>query len=371
MGLMALHIIKQGKIPLFFYGQGYVGSLEALLASPLFLLFGASRFTLRLSNVLLYTFFLLIMYKLTSILFSKRLALFTLLVLCFGSDGVLSLQLSATGGHPDMLCVGSGLLLYSLILARSAHETPLETGRRGRVLAYAGWGLLAGLALWVDPLLFPYVVLSGCLLWRFCFYELRLPVALCLLCCFFLPPSTRIHLRLQHTNHKWHVLFFGRGLLETGHHPGICTTARTNRRHVIRGAATRYRRYSLLQPSTRPSLITIHPTKNSNNSLQHGTKPLGYRVFPAHADHSLHGIHQLSGLEAHQATEHMDLGRATSSYRLLGANIASWKSFSHPPGLRNHLVSRIRSLVFSSLPNQHAHRSSGCSLAAVESGCSR
>jgi len=187
MGLMALHIIKQGKIPLFFYGQGYVGSLEALLASPLFLLFGASRFTLRLSNVLLYTFFLLIMYKLTSILFSKRLALFTLLVLCFGSDGVLSLQLSATGGHPDMLCVGSGLLLYTLILVRTAREAPLGKERRGRVMAYAGWGLLAGLALWVDPLLFPYVVLSGCLLWRFCFYELRGSVALYILGCFFLP----------------------------------------------------------------------------------------------------------------------------------------------------------------------------------------
>lgn len=187
MGLMALHIIKQGKIPLFFYGQGYVGSLEALLATPLFLLFGASRFTLRLGNVLLYVLFLLIIYKLTSILYTKRLALFTLLVLCFGSDGVLSLQLSATGGHPDMLCVGSGLLLYALILARTANEGPLPHIRRGRVMAYAGWVLLAGLALWIDPLLFPYVVLSGWLLWRFCYHELRAPVALSLLCCFLLP----------------------------------------------------------------------------------------------------------------------------------------------------------------------------------------
>ena len=97
MGLMAMHIVNQGKIPLFFYGQGYVGSLEAILASPLFLLFGPSHFTLRLGSVFLYALFLLNMYLLTRIIYTKTLALFTLLVLSFGSDSVLSIQLSATG----------------------------------------------------------------------------------------------------------------------------------------------------------------------------------------------------------------------------------------------------------------------------------
>ena len=125
MGLMALHIVNQGKIPLFFYGQGYVGSLEAILASPLFLLFGPSHFTLRLGSVFLYALFLLNMYLLTRIIYTKPLALFTLLMLSFGSESVLSLQLSATGGHPDMLFVGSLLLLYALLLARSAVEAPM------------------------------------------------------------------------------------------------------------------------------------------------------------------------------------------------------------------------------------------------------
>ena len=187
MGLMALHIVNQGKIPLFFYGQGYVGSLEAILASPLFLLFGPSHFTLRIGSVFLYALFMLNMYLLTRIIYTKPLALFTLLVLSFGSESVLSLQLSATGGHPDMLFVGSLLLLYALLLARSAVEVPLDQGRRGRVLVYTGWGLLAGLALWIDPLLFPFVVLSGWLLWRFCRREIHGTVALCMLFVFILP----------------------------------------------------------------------------------------------------------------------------------------------------------------------------------------
>lgn len=187
MGLMALHILKQGNIPVFFYGQGYMGSLEAILAAPLFGIFGPSYFTLRFGLVLLYALFLLNMYLLTSILYTKRLALFTLLLLCFGSESMLTLQLMATGGHPDMFFFASLLLLYALLLARSAGDMPLRRKQWARILAYSGWGLLAGLALWTDPLLIPYVCASAWLLWRFCHREMRAPVVLGLLLCLVLP----------------------------------------------------------------------------------------------------------------------------------------------------------------------------------------
>ncbi|HJT59439.1 MAG TPA: hypothetical protein VJ761_23220, partial [Ktedonobacteraceae bacterium] len=64
MGQMAVHIAKDGQRPIFFYGQAYMGSLEAYLAAPLFQLFGASLFTLRLGLVLLFTIFLTAMYLL-------------------------------------------------------------------------------------------------------------------------------------------------------------------------------------------------------------------------------------------------------------------------------------------------------------------
>lgn len=187
VGLMALHILRQGKIPVFFYGQGYIGSLEAILAAPLFGFFGPSYFTLRFGLVLLYTLFMLNMYLLTSILFTKRLALFTLLLLCFGSETMLTLQLTAIGGHPDMFFFASLLPLYALLLARSASDMPLRREHWARILAYAGWGLLAGLALWTDPLLIPYVCASGWLLWRFCHREMRSPVVLVLLLGLVLP----------------------------------------------------------------------------------------------------------------------------------------------------------------------------------------
>jgi hypothetical protein len=183
MGLMALHIAYQGKIPVFFYGQGYMGSLEALLAAPLFRLFGPSYFTLRLGLVWLYALFLLTIYILTSILYTKRLALFTLLLLSFGTSVMFFLQLLAAGGYPDMFFFGSFLLLYALILARSVGEMPPG---KVRVLTYAGWGVLVGLALWDDLLLLAYVIMSGVMLWRFCRDELRRPVILSILTGFIL-----------------------------------------------------------------------------------------------------------------------------------------------------------------------------------------
>jgi predicted membrane-bound mannosyltransferase len=40
IGLMALHIAYHGEAPIFFYGQGYMGTLEAYLPALLFYLFG-------------------------------------------------------------------------------------------------------------------------------------------------------------------------------------------------------------------------------------------------------------------------------------------------------------------------------------------
>src|SRR6266568_4507837 len=66
MGLMALHIAYRGEHPIFFYGQGYMGSFEAYFAALLFRLFGTSLFTLRLGLVIIFALFLVSIYLLTS-----------------------------------------------------------------------------------------------------------------------------------------------------------------------------------------------------------------------------------------------------------------------------------------------------------------
>src|SRR5579884_4378047 len=66
IGVMALHIAYHGEHPIFFYGQNYMGPLEAYLGAGLFHLFGASLFTLRLGMVLCFALFLASTYLLTS-----------------------------------------------------------------------------------------------------------------------------------------------------------------------------------------------------------------------------------------------------------------------------------------------------------------
>ncbi|MCP4712551.1 MAG: hypothetical protein GY869_28330, partial [Planctomycetes bacterium] len=55
VGIMGQRISAGGYFPLIYLGQFYGGPLEAYLMAPLFLIFGASRFVLRMTPLLLST----------------------------------------------------------------------------------------------------------------------------------------------------------------------------------------------------------------------------------------------------------------------------------------------------------------------------
>jgi hypothetical protein len=164
-GLVALHLAQGRGFPLFFYGQYYMGALESYLAAPLFALFGSSTLALRLPNLLLYTVFLVLMWHLTRRLYTPWLAAATVGLLALGSDRILKDQLVAGGGYPEMNPVGALLLLLAVNLGFGAV--------RRRALAYAGWGLVAGLTLWDDWLILPYVAAAGAVLLASRWHDLR------------------------------------------------------------------------------------------------------------------------------------------------------------------------------------------------------
>jgi hypothetical protein len=170
MGLMALHIANRGEHPVFFYGQHYMGSLEAFCAAGLFHLFGPSTFMLRCVLVIFFILFLVSIYLLASLLYSKKLALVTLLLLGAGSDAMIGQELFAIGGYPDTLLFGTLILLLASWLALSS--TP-ETISVRRSLVFGGWGLAAGLGLWSDLLILPLVLIAGWLLVIGCWCEWR------------------------------------------------------------------------------------------------------------------------------------------------------------------------------------------------------
>ncbi|GHO68577.1 hypothetical protein KSC_074690 [Ktedonobacter sp. SOSP1-52] len=168
--LMALHIAFRGEHPIFYYGQSYLGSLEAHLASPFVLLLGPSVFTVRLLLITLFALFLILLYNLTSKLYSRKLALFSVLLLSFGSLDMLIQELKAFGRYPDILVLSTSLLLLTAHLALTTPTATLTIRRR---LLFLLEGILCGLAVWTDQITLPFVGLSLLLLLVFCRREVR------------------------------------------------------------------------------------------------------------------------------------------------------------------------------------------------------
>src|SRR5947209_831401 len=102
MGLLAMHVAYRGELPIFFYGLPYMGPLEGYIAAPLFRIFGASLFTLRLGLLPLFAAFLVCMFYLTRLLYSEKFALAIVALLSLGSGEVISLQIKAVGEYPEI-----------------------------------------------------------------------------------------------------------------------------------------------------------------------------------------------------------------------------------------------------------------------------
>jgi hypothetical protein len=191
MGIIAMHIAYHGERPLMFYGQDYMGTIEAYIAALFFHLFGGpSLFALRLGVVLMVACFFIVMYLLTSLLFSKKLALVTLALLSVGSIAYLTRQTLATGGSAETLLFGSlSLLLTAWLALTYRRRAPLRV-KLLRCGVYLILGLIVGLAVWSDLVVAPILAVAGLLLLLFCWRDLlfgNLPAVLLGILIGFLP----------------------------------------------------------------------------------------------------------------------------------------------------------------------------------------
>ncbi|MFI7606173.1 hypothetical protein ACIBTV_13715 [Micromonospora sp. NPDC049366] len=155
-GLAALHISEGRAHPVFLYGQRYMGMLESYLAAPLIWLAGPSWPVLRLPMLVLYALFLYLIHRLTRRVCAPWFATFVVGLLALGPERVVRDQLTVVGGRPEAKPAVVLMLLVAVGLAAG-------TIHRRRP-AVGLFGLLAGLALWSDWLIAPYLLVSGLLL---------------------------------------------------------------------------------------------------------------------------------------------------------------------------------------------------------------
>jgi len=181
MGIAALHIAYHGEHPYMYYGQNYMGTLEAYIGAVLFHLFGPSLFVLRLSVILLIALFLVSMYLLTSLLYSKKLALVTLALLSLGSNMVLTREIMSTGGSSQTLLFGSLAFLLAAWLALTSGQDASARKAWWRLVGYSCWGLVVGLGLWSDLVVLPFFAMAAVFLVLFCWRDLWSLAPLCLL----------------------------------------------------------------------------------------------------------------------------------------------------------------------------------------------
>ncbi|MDG4809006.1 hypothetical protein O7634_19840 [Micromonospora sp. WMMD1120] len=152
-GLAALHIGQGRDLPVFLYGQHYMGMLESYLAAPLVAVFGPSWPVLRVPMLALYAVFLYLIHRLTRRLCAPWFAVLVVGLLALGPERVVRDQLTVVGGRPE---VKPAVLLMLLITVGLAAGTV-----RRRRLAVALFGLLVGLAVWSDWLILPYLAVVG------------------------------------------------------------------------------------------------------------------------------------------------------------------------------------------------------------------
>ena len=172
MGIMARHIAYRGEHPYVFYGQNYMGTIEAYIGTIFFRLFGPSLFSLRLSVVLLVTLFLISTYLLACLLYSKKVALVTLAVLSLGSIYTITRETLATGGSTQTMLFGSlAFLLASWLSFTYQRRTSLRT-QVMRFIGYSCWGIVLGLGFWSDMIVLPFFACAVLLLVIFCWRDL-------------------------------------------------------------------------------------------------------------------------------------------------------------------------------------------------------
>ncbi len=162
VGLMARHILR-GEWSIFFYGQAYMGSLDAVLVAVGFRLFGIHVAIIRAVQILLASGTIV-----TTMMLAYRLRPGLLAPIIAGSMialGPVNVTLYTTvslGGYGEALLLGNVILLLAADVAREASSS----------WRFLLWGVVAGFGFWAFGLTLVYTLPAAALL---CAIVLRWP----------------------------------------------------------------------------------------------------------------------------------------------------------------------------------------------------
>lgn len=162
VGLMARHILS-GERPIFFYGQAYMGSLDAYLVAGAFSILGQSVWAIRLVQILLHMATIITTVAIGVLAFkSVKTGLMAGLLLALPPVNSLLYTTVSLGGYGEAMLLGSLNLLVGLLLFdRLRQPAPRRSG-----WLFLLWGFLTGLGLWENGLTLVFALpAAGLLAW--------------------------------------------------------------------------------------------------------------------------------------------------------------------------------------------------------------
>lgn len=177
VGIQAQHILR-GEHPYYYYGQPYMGSLEAYLVALLFAIVGSSVWALRAEPVLLSLAVVWLTWKFAGILadtaqlppFARQMfktiaALFAALPPLY--DTVLELR--TLGGYIETFVLMLCLLISAFQLTR---RWQAGASHKELALRWACIGFIVGFGYWVNPLVIIAVMAAAIWIVLFCIVQL-------------------------------------------------------------------------------------------------------------------------------------------------------------------------------------------------------
>jgi hypothetical protein len=142
VGLMGKHILDGVRpIPIFYYGQHYMGSLEAIMASASFYLFGTTPFALQLVPLVWSLGLIVVVGVLGAMVWSRRAGLVAAGLTAVAPPSLLVWSSKARGGFIEVVVLGALALCVMVAWLRDHPE---------RFRYPIGLGLLLGLGWWVN-----------------------------------------------------------------------------------------------------------------------------------------------------------------------------------------------------------------------------
>ncbi len=159
VALMARHILE-GERPIFFYGQAYMGSLDAFLVAGGFSLFGQNVWVVRLVQSLLYLATIITTVGIGKVgLGSWKIGLVAALFMAIPAVNSTLYTTVSLGGYGEAMLLGSLCLLIGFGILNH-----LNGGSSGSLKSYAlflSWGVIAGIGLWANGLTLVFSVPMG------------------------------------------------------------------------------------------------------------------------------------------------------------------------------------------------------------------